>query len=73
MGFYSPIGILCQVWYLIVSIPDLCPLYYFVFACHRLNRYSDPNNDEAKRTIKDQLNNELKTILIKVITRYFYI
>ena len=22
-------GILCQVWYLIVSIPDLCPLSYF--------------------------------------------
>ena len=25
-----PIGILGQVWYLIVSIPDLCPLTYFV-------------------------------------------
>ena len=24
-----PIGILCQVWYLIVSIPDLCTLTYF--------------------------------------------
>ena len=24
-----PFGILCQVWYLIVSIPDLCPLSYF--------------------------------------------
>ena len=23
---YFPIGILGQVWYLIVSIPDLCPL-----------------------------------------------
>ena len=25
-----PIGILCQIWYLIVSIPDLCTLTYFV-------------------------------------------
>ena len=24
-----PFGILGQVWYLIVSIPDLCPLPYF--------------------------------------------
>ena len=24
-----PCGILGQVWYLIVSIPDLCPLFYF--------------------------------------------
>ena len=27
--FYFPIGILGQVWYLIVSIPDLCTLTYF--------------------------------------------
>ena len=25
-----PFGILGQVWYLIVSIPDLCPLSYFL-------------------------------------------
>ena len=25
-----PIVILCQVWYLIVSIPDLCTLAYFL-------------------------------------------
>ena len=24
-----PYGVLCQVWYLIVSIPDLCLLSYF--------------------------------------------
>ena len=24
-----PCGILVQVWYLIVSIPDICPLSYF--------------------------------------------
>ena len=24
-----PFGILCQVWYFIVSIPDLCHLSYF--------------------------------------------
>ena len=27
---FFPIGILAQVWYLIVSIPDLCTLTYFV-------------------------------------------
>ena len=32
---YFPIGILGQVWYLIVSIPDLCRLSYFVLASHR--------------------------------------
>ena len=26
VGFHFPIGILGQVWYLIVSIPDLCNL-----------------------------------------------
>ena len=29
---HFPIGILGQVWYLIVSIPDLCSLTYFVLA-----------------------------------------
>ena len=29
VSFYFPIGILCLVWYLIVSIPDLCTLTYF--------------------------------------------
>ena len=28
---YFPIGILGQVWYLIVSIPDLCTLSYLYF------------------------------------------
>ena len=28
MSFHFPIGILGQVWYLIVSIPDLCTLTY---------------------------------------------
>ena len=27
---HFPIGFLGQVWYLIVLIPDLCPLSYFV-------------------------------------------
>ena len=29
MGCYFPVGILGQVWCLIVLIPDLCPLSYF--------------------------------------------
>ena len=33
---YFPIGILGQVWYLIASIPDLCPLYYFYNQTYRL-------------------------------------
>ena len=28
-GVYFPIGILGQMWYLIVSIPDLCTFTYF--------------------------------------------
>ena len=35
--FHFPIGILGQVWYLIVSIPDLCTLTYFYF--NAMNRY----------------------------------
>ena len=30
---HFPIGILGQVWYLIVSIPDLCTITYFFFWC----------------------------------------
>ena len=30
-------GVLGQVWYLIVSIPDLCTLTYFLWMFHRLN------------------------------------
>ena len=30
VSLHFPIGILGQVWYLIVSIPDLCTLTYFV-------------------------------------------
>ena len=28
-----PFGILGQVWYLIVSIPDICPLFNFYVVC----------------------------------------
>ena len=28
-----PHGVLCQVWYLIVSIPDLCLLPFFGISC----------------------------------------
>ena len=30
LSHWYPIGILGQVWYLIVSIPDLCTLTYFL-------------------------------------------
>ena len=32
-GYHFPIGILGQVWFLIVSIPDLCTLTYF-YSCN---------------------------------------
>ena len=31
-----PCNVLGQVWYLIVSIPDLCRLYYFVLIDHNI-------------------------------------
>ena len=34
-----PYGILGQVWYMIVSFPDLCRLSYFVYLCSRLTSY----------------------------------
>ena len=39
VSLHFPIGILGQVWYLIVTIPDLCTLTYFVV---KQNPYS-PN------------------------------
>ena len=38
---HFPIGILGQVWYLTVSIPDLCTLTYFVLVCHRKKSQGD--------------------------------
>ena len=40
---HFPIGILGQVWYLIVSIPDLCTITYFYHLCslsHSLHTWS---------------------------------
>ena len=33
-----PCGIHSKVWYLIVLIPDLCPLSYFTYICHFLQQ-----------------------------------
>ena len=35
-----PCGILSQVWYLIVFIPDLCHLSYFDFQCSLIVQWS---------------------------------
>ena len=35
-AFHFPIGILGQVWYLIVSIPDLCTLTHIMISSDRL-------------------------------------
>ena len=34
---HFPIGILGQVWYLIVSIPDLCTLTYLIYIMSEAN------------------------------------
>ena len=39
---HFPIGILGQVWYLIVSIPDLCTITYFYNLCKRFWPRSEP-------------------------------
>ena len=50
--FYFPIGILGQVWYLIVSIPDLCPLSYFVSsALVNSAEQSDFANTDIRRCV----------------------
>ena len=38
---YFPIGILGQVWYLIVSIPDLCTLSYFYKLLTKTGKFSN--------------------------------
>ena len=41
---HFPIGILSQVWYLVVSIADLCTLAYFDFLAYLVHkRYECPN------------------------------
>ena len=41
-------GILGQVWYLIVSIPDLCHLSYFCYPnCHLCNKIIKKNSSLA--------------------------
>ena len=44
--FYFPIGILGQVWYLIVSIPDLCTLTYLYSNRDVTERHHSYINDE---------------------------
>ena len=43
---HFPIGILGQVWYLIVSIPDLCNLTYFIYFAANLT-WGEFNNTSA--------------------------
>ena len=38
LSFHFPIGILGQVWCLILSIPDFCPLSYFYSRCSSYKR-----------------------------------
>ena len=40
---HFPIGILGQVWYLIVSIPDLCTLTYYCNMAKRTNFHAQSN------------------------------
>ena len=49
---HFPIGILGQVWYLIVLIPDLCTLAYFALWCQTmfLRSLVMPNGDPNDAT-----------------------
>ena len=47
---HFPIGILGQVWYLIVSIPDLCTLTFFESSA-RIDGYDYQNKDTPKKTL----------------------
>ena len=63
---HFPIGILGQVWYLIVSIPDLCNLTYFYDAAiltrcytqHALRPYIDSEINHIRHFIKIQFVNK---------------
>ena len=46
---HFPIGILGQVWYLIVSIPDLCTLTYFSFSLTMLGFIAAPISNKSCR------------------------
>ena len=46
MSLSLPIGILGQVWYLIVLIPDLCTLTYITLIC------LDPHQNGEAGTVK---------------------
>ena len=47
-----PCGILGQVWYLIVSIPDLCGLFYFKCAAYTSQIKKITTKDLAKDTLE---------------------
>ena len=51
---HFPIGILGQVWYLIVSIPDLCTLTYFVYCGYLAQTFNgtvEPNRPNTREGI----------------------
>ena len=48
---HFPIGILGQVWYLIASIPDLCPLIYLELLRHYIG---DEDKKERLRRRDDR-------------------
>ena len=48
---HFPIGILGHVWYLIVSIPDLCTLTYFYKAAKQIKNISNKQRAVAFQSI----------------------
>ena len=46
---HFPIGILGQVWYLFVSIPELCTLTYFTLIAFKCRCPSCSENDKKKK------------------------
>ena len=52
---HFPIGILGQVWYLIVSIPDLCTINYFYITCECECASRQNSNWKYKQGLKPKL------------------
>ena len=61
-----PIGILGQVWCLIVSIPDLYPLSYFVLFTFCIWIFELFNAPPSKAKWKDLLNKSVNSVIIPV-------
>ena len=65
-----PFGILGQVWYLIVSIPDLCTLFYFISLLRQGLSEPDFYGDLVYKLKKIVGSNNFSAQFIKIISHY---